>query len=133
MSSVKRILFCGSLFCVSLFCVPMFGQDYRATLLGQVTDSSGAFVPNATVKATNLDTGSVTEAKTNNSGSYTLPYLQPGNYNVEITAEGFQGVKRENIVLRVADKQNLPVVMQIGQMTQEVLPNSTWHCRRRSR
>ena len=120
MSSVKRILFCASLFCGSLFCVSMFGQDYRATLLGQVTDSSGAFVPNATVKATNLDTGSVTEAKTNNSGSYTLPYLQPGNYNVEITAEGFQGVKRENIVLRVADKQNLPVVMQIGQMTQEV-------------
>src|SRR5258708_2455749 len=103
-----------------LFCAYASAQDFRATVLGQVSDSSGAAVPNATVKATNAGTNESTEVKTNGSGSYTIPYLQPGTYNIEVSAQGFQTVKRESIILRVADKQNLPITMQIGQMTQEV-------------
>src|SRR5260370_32104168 len=114
MSKAQRIFLCV------IFCASVFAQDYRATLTGQVSDASGAFVPNATIKATNLGTNSGAEAKTNESGSYTLPYLQPGNYNVEVMAEGFQSVKRENIILRVSDKQNLPITMQVGQTNQEI-------------
>ncbi len=105
---------------LALSCIFLWSQDFRATILGQVSDASGAAVPNATVKATNIGTGDTVEVKTNSAGTYTIPYLQPGNYNVEISAEGFRTIRRENIILRVADKQNLPVVMEVGQMTQEV-------------
>ena len=105
---------------LTLVCTSVLAQDYRATITGQVTDTSGSSVPNATVKVTNAGTNESIEVKTNGTGSYTVPYLQPGIVNVEISAPGFQTVKRENIVLRVADKQNLPVTMQIGQMNQEV-------------
>jgi Cna protein B-type domain. len=109
----------SAVFCL-LFCASSFAQDYRATITGVVSDSSGASVPDATVKAVNIGTNEATEAKTNSSGLYTIPYLQPGNYNVEVTAPGFQTIRRENIILRVADKQNLPIAMQVGQMSQEV-------------
>ncbi|HCC56370.1 MAG TPA: hypothetical protein DEQ47_03775, partial [Solibacterales bacterium] len=103
-----------------LFCACAAAQDFRATLLGQVSDAAGAAVPNASVKATNVGTNETTEVKTNGSGSYTIPYLQPGTYNIEVSAAGFQTIEREGIILRVADKQNLPISMQIGQMTQQV-------------
>src|SRR5438105_15616655 len=61
--AVLMIILCGSL----------LAQDYRATIAGTVTDPSGASIPNATVKATNTATNSVSETKTNSDGAYTLP------------------------------------------------------------
>jgi Carboxypeptidase regulatory-like domain len=98
----------------------LFAQDFRATLSGQVTDPSGAAIPNATIKATNVETNESQEAKTSTEGYYTLPYLNPGVYNVEATAPGFQLLRREGIALRVADKVNLAMKMTVGQMSQEV-------------
>lgn len=95
-------------------------QDFRATLEGLVTDPSGAAIPGATVKATNIETNESRETKTTAEGRYTIPYLDPGTYNIDITATGFQTLKRQNIVLRVADKLNLPIKLTVGQMTQEV-------------
>ena len=104
---------------VALFLVPnAVAQDFRATLSGSVTDQSHAAVPGATVKAVNLDNNAVKEAKTNSSGFYTLPYLDPGNYSVEVLASGFQSLKRESVTLRVADKLTMPFELTIGQMTQ---------------
>ena len=93
-------------------------QDFRATLSGQVTDPSHAAIPGANVKATNLNNNAVKEAKTNIGGFYTLPYLDPGDYAVEVTAAGFQSVKRDSVTLRVADKVSLPFELTVGQMTQ---------------
>src|SRR6476659_2069597 len=50
-----------------------FGQDTRGTILGRVTDSSGANVANAEITATNTATGVAVTAKTNESGNYSLP------------------------------------------------------------
>src|SRR5689334_5568205 len=77
----------------------LFAQDFRATLTGTVTDPSGAAIPAATVKATNIATNAVKEVKTTSDGAYTIPYLDPGNYDIEALASGFQGLKRPNIVL----------------------------------
>src|SRR5579884_1965709 len=95
-------------------------QDFRATLSGQVTDPTGASVPDASVRATNRETNQSVDVKTNADGHYTIPYLAPGNYNVEVTAPGFQKLVREDIVLRVADKIDLPLQLTVGQMSQEV-------------
>src|SRR5437764_2988400 len=95
-------------------------QDYRGTILGQVTDPSGAAIPNATVKATRIDTNSITEVKTSANGLYTIPFLNPGEYNVEVSAPGFNMSKREKITVLTADKLNLPFKLEVGQMSQEV-------------
>jgi hypothetical protein len=98
----------------------LYAQDFRATLSGTVVDPSGSAIPNATVKATNIAVNSTKETKTTSEGVYTIPYLDPGVYNVEVTANGFQMMKRTNITLEVAMKLNLPIRMTVGQMTQEV-------------
>src|SRR5216110_1958857 len=91
-----------------------FTQDFRATILGQVTDPSGAAVPSATVKATRVDTNLTVETKTNANGFYTISFLNPGIYTVEVSAAGFMTLKREDITLATADKLNLPLKLQIG-------------------
>lgn len=96
-------------------------QDFRATLTGIVTDPSGAAIPEATVKAIKIDTNTTKEVKTTSIGNYTVPYLDPGTYRIEVTAAGFQTLVRDQIVLRVADKVNLPLQLAIGQTTQEVV------------
>ncbi|MEK7404319.1 MAG: TonB-dependent receptor [Acidobacteriota bacterium] len=97
------------------------GQDFRATLTGLVTDPSGAAIPAATVRATNIGTNAFKDAKTTSFGVFTIPYLEPGVYNVEVSAPGFQTLVREKIVLRVADKVNLPVELKLGQAVQSVV------------
>lgn len=99
---------------------PGYSQEYRATILGQVTDSTGASIPNATVKATKEDTNVSRETVTNNDGLFTIIGLDPGQYTVTATAQGFQLLRRAGIVLQVAEKLNLPLRLEVGQMTQEV-------------
>src|SRR5262245_39288858 len=74
-----------------------WSQDFRATIMGQVTDQSKSVVPAVTVKAVNLATNVSTEVKTNAQGYYTIPYLDPGAYNIEASAPGFNTLKREGI------------------------------------
>src|SRR4051812_20510541 len=82
----------------------LYAQEFRATLTGTVTDPSGASVPNASVKATNKATNGVSETKSNGDGLYTIPLLEPGIYNIEAVASGFQTLKRENITLTVGQR-----------------------------
>src|SRR5215831_4453985 len=98
----------------------LLAQDFRATLTGAIADPTGASIPGALVKVTNVDTNEIKETKTNADGHYTVPYLNPGTYNVEVTATGFQTMKRDKIVLRVSDKLELPMQLSIGQMTESV-------------
>lgn len=109
---VARVLF----LCAAI----ISAQDFRATLSGLVTDPSGAAVPNATVKATNTATNESREVKTTNLGVYTIPYLNPGTYDVEVTADGFRLLKRAGIVLQVAQKMNLPVQLAVGELANQI-------------
>ncbi len=100
--------------------LPLAAQEYRASLLGQVSDASKSAVPNATVKATKQDTNVSKETVTNEQGIYTIPGLDPGVYTVTVTASGFQTVRRSEIVLQVAQKLSLPITMEGGAVTQEI-------------
>lgn len=84
---------------VLTFSPPLFGQAVNGTLLGTVTDASGATVTNAKVTATETTTGAIHVSKTNDSGNYTFPDLQPGIYTVEAEARGFKKSAHENIEL----------------------------------
>jgi hypothetical protein len=93
-------------FCFALTSV-VAGQDFRATVTGIVADPSGAAIPGATIKATNIANNQVQETTSTVVGLYTIPYLEPGVYNIEATAPGFQTLKRQGITLEVSQKLNL--------------------------
>lgn len=100
--------------------VCLFAQDYRATVLGTVTDPRGASIPGAQVRVTKQDTGVSRETVTNASGFYTVTALDPGTYNVTISHDGFTTIRRNGIVLQTADKLNLSAALEVGQVTQEI-------------
>ncbi len=103
----------------ALSCV-LFAQDFRATISGQVTDSSGAAIPGAKVRAVQRSTNQVSEVTTNHNGFYTLPYLQPSTFDLEVTSTGFNTLRRENITLMVAEKLDLPIKLEVGQISTQV-------------
>src|ERR1039458_3590974 len=82
--------FAFSLICLLSLGTFAFAQEFRASISGHVTDSTGASVPLAKVQATNLATKEASNATTDNSGSYSIPLLQPGVYKLTIQATGFR-------------------------------------------
>src|SRR3989337_1419877 len=90
---MKTIRVWNVLLCVALLLAAASGataQEFRATVRGQVTDSSQAALPGATVTVRNQETGEVATATTNSDGSYTVPFLRPGLYSVTVELAGFQ-------------------------------------------
>lgn len=105
---------------IAVLPLALWAQEYRATILGQVLDQTGAAVPNATVKATKEDTNVSRETVTTAAGFYTLVGLEPGRYTVTVSAPGFRTVRYEGIVLQVAEKLNLPVTLEVSPVVEEV-------------
>jgi hypothetical protein len=98
-----------------------FAQDFRATISGLVTDQNRQVVADAIVKAVNVNTNETKEVRTTSEGRYSIPYLNPAIYNIEVTANGFQTLKREGITLRIADKLDLPLQLTVGQVSETVV------------
>ena len=96
------------------------GQAVNGTLLGTVTDTTGASVSNAKVVATQTATGAVHESLTNESGNYTIPDLQPGPYNVTVEAAGFKKAVQENIVLASNSSTRVDMSLQAGNVTETI-------------
>jgi hypothetical protein len=105
---------------VLLLPISAWTQAVTATLLGTVSDSSGAFVPNADVIVTETATGVSRRSVTNNEGIYTIPYLSPGTYRVEVEAKGFKKTVRENIELRATISTRVDATLEPGQLTEVV-------------
>ena len=94
---------------------PAYAQNVYAAIHGTVTDSSGAVVPNATVKVENTSTNIVTTATTDSKGYYTLPQLQSGGpYSVEITAAGFKSSTTTGLTLNVNDNADVDAKLDVG-------------------
>ena len=81
----------------------LYAQSANAQLTGLVTDTSGATLAGAQVKAVNLATNVPYTSATNGSGNYVLPELLPGIYSLEVTAPGFGAVKRSGLRLSTGD------------------------------
>ncbi|MBM3748084.1 MAG: carboxypeptidase regulatory-like domain-containing protein, partial [Acidobacteria bacterium] len=95
-------------------------QETRGTILGRVTDPSGAVIPNVTVRLTNPATNVTVSTATNADGNYEVPYLLPGTYRLTAEMAGFRTFVREGIELRIADRLSIPVAMQVGEVTEQV-------------
>ena len=98
----------------------VWGQDFRATISGTVTDKSGAAIVGAKVRAVQRSTNEVKEATTNAGGFYVLPFLQPSTFDLEVSASGFNKIRRESISLLVAEKLDLSYQLDVGNVTEQV-------------
>ena len=95
-------------------------QEYRATVLGTVTDPAGAVVPGVAVVITNIETGVASRAQSNASGAYQVPYLQPGSYKVEVSHQGFKTYVREPVELHVDDHVQIDVPLEMGRSSDQI-------------
>ncbi len=99
----------------------LYGQGgANGTILGSVTDNSGAVVGNAKIDVTNMATGVASHTETSGNGDFTVPYLAPGIYSVTVQAPGFQRAVADNITLAVAQQARVNVVMKPGQVSETV-------------
>jgi Carboxypeptidase regulatory-like domain len=99
----------------------LFGQAVNATLLGTITDASGATVAGAKVTVTETATGATHESVTNESGNYTLPDLPPGTYSITAEAAGFKKDTHQNIDLLVNTSTRVDVDLVPGSISETVL------------
>jgi hypothetical protein len=90
-------------------------QEFRGTISGAVTDPSGAVVPGATVEVRETRTGTVNTTKSDSAGQYVVPFLLPGDYQVKVTAPGFQTVTRDNITLQSQEHPIVNFPLPIGE------------------
>ena len=95
-------------------------QEFRATVKGQVVDSSQAALPGATVTVRNQETGEVATATTNNEGNYTVPFLRPGLYSVIVEMSGFQRYNRTDMRLEVSQVATINAQLAVGGVTESV-------------
>src|SRR5215469_13160023 len=91
-----------------------------ATILGTVTDTTGAVIPGAKVLVVNKDTGFNFDGVTNSDGYYYVPYLRPGIYNVTIEAQGFKKYVRDGIELRTNDQPRIDAKLEVGSIAEQV-------------
>ncbi|MGH9444773.1 MAG: carboxypeptidase regulatory-like domain-containing protein [Terriglobia bacterium] len=120
---IHKIARLGGLVILALLAslVPILAQNSNSgEIRGRVTDASGAVVPGAAVSIRNVETGVVTRTTSNGSGRYDVPFMEPGNYTLTFSKQGFRNFVREGIVLQV---QTLDVnaTLQIGATTQKVM------------
>jgi hypothetical protein len=91
-----------------------------ASIAGTIADPSGAGVPRATVTAKNLATASVRKGTTSDTGTYSIPNLPAGTYDVSVEKQGFSILRFRNIQLTVAQILTLNGSLEIGAITQSV-------------
>jgi hypothetical protein len=117
----RRILVCLSLFVLlGTATTSLFGQGQAGGIRGTVADPSGAGVPGASVKATNVGTGVVTSTVSTGSGLYNLASLPAGVYRVDVEKSGFKALIHDNVTVPLAVVVGLDVTLEVGATTQTI-------------
>lgn len=105
---------------VLFLAVCSFAQTDTATITGVITDSSGSAVPDASVEAVNQANGLSFKVQSNDSGTYVLTALPIGSYDVSITRQGFQSVRRANVILSAGTRAKLDVSLKLGAVNEVI-------------
>jgi len=98
---------------------PGWAQD-TATIVGTVTDSSGAVMPGVKVTVSNPERGFVREVASNTAGEYTAARIPIGDYLITAETSGFQKLVRSGIALTAGQTQRVDLALTVGQVTQQV-------------
>ena len=121
MLQIRGAAICGSVFAVVLLCGTLaYGQNTAGTILGAVSDESGARLPGVTVTITHLDTGIVRSVTTDEGGRYRAPGLGLGNYDVKAELTGFRTAVRMGIQLTVSAEVVVNLTLSVGVVSEQV-------------
>ena len=100
---------------------PGRAQTFRGAVIGTATDSSGAAVAGAKVTVRNEDTGLVRSTATSDDGSYSVPELPVGKYDVTVEKSGFQSAVTNGVQVTIASQIRVDAVLKPGAVTQQVV------------
>ena len=116
MSSIRIQL--GLVSGLFMFSLSAFGQTFRGGIAGNVADTTGAAIPEATVKIEQTATGLTRTATTPTSGDFNFPDLPTGLYTVTVSRQGFQTQKIDNVDVAVGRITSLPLTLTVAAQAQ---------------
>jgi Carboxypeptidase regulatory-like domain/TonB dependent receptor len=97
----------------------MYGQQF-GEITGTVTDSTGAVIEGALVTVRNPATGQVRNARSNQTGTYSLPYLIPGTYDIRAEKAGFKVSAGTGVDVQVGSVDRMDFKLEVGELSQQV-------------
>ena len=97
-----------------------YAQTITGSILGDVTDPSGALLAGATVRVTSSSTGATRETFTNAVGAYQVAGLQPDTYTITVELEGFRSATRSGVVLPIQSEIKVDFSMAVGLVTESI-------------
>ncbi|NWF84500.1 MAG: carboxypeptidase regulatory-like domain-containing protein [Bryobacteraceae bacterium] len=103
-----------------LFSAAACAQTFFGSVVGTVTDPTGAAIPQATVTLTNLGTSDRRTMQTDADGGYQFVNLTPGQYRLEVEKPGFRRMVREPITVEVQSAVRIDAGMVVGDVSQTV-------------
>src|SRR5581483_2317805 len=115
-SILKFLAFTAILFIFAV--LQAFAQE--ATVVGTVTDQTGAALPNVTITLTNAETGATRTVKSNDAGEYVLPDLRVGHYTARAEGQGFTISEKTGLVVALGDRLRVDFAMKVGAATEHV-------------
>jgi len=107
-----------------LFAGLALNAQQNSEIVGTVTDQTGAAVQGATLALTQKDTGLVYNATTNSTGAYTFNGLNVGNYDLKVSAKGFETYTKTGLPLNVSETLAADVKLTVGAETVEISVNA---------
>ena len=120
----KAALFAFSLLVTTILVSTVTAQTNQGSIAGNVSDPSGAMVPNAKVVAREVDTGTTYQTVSSSAGAYRFPNVNIGTYNVTATASGFKVATLTGVAVQVASTTALDIKLQTGVVTENVEVNA---------
>jgi Na+/H+ antiporter NhaC len=99
---------------LSLIPVAFAQTTGTATVVGTITDNTGAVVPGAAVVIVNTETQFTSNGVASAEGAYYIPNLSPGTYRMTIEAPGFKRYIREGVILRTSEQPRIDVQLEFG-------------------
>src|SRR5213076_242311 len=104
---------------------PALAQVLYGSIVGTLTDETGAVVPKAVVTVTNTSTGLSRQATTSDTGYYSVPNLPEGTYNLSISAAGFKPYIQTGINVPINAVTRVDARIQVGAVTEQVTVETT--------
>ena len=96
-------------------------QVLYGSVVGSISDQSGAVIPGAAVRIIDQSEGQVRSTSTNDEGAFSIPSVLPGTYQVEVTAKGFRTYRRSAVAVSINTVSRIDVQLELGQVGETVM------------
>jgi hypothetical protein len=116
----KIRFYLAAIVCLLLLPLAAMAQYENGSVVGTIHDATGAVVQGATVTVTNTATGIVSTRITNASGDYEIPELRVGQYNLEVSKQGFAPTRATDIAVSIGSRQRIDLTLRVGETSTTV-------------